>query len=147
MRVLGVDPGLSGAIVLLDMARERSTERLALRVEDMPRDTKKNGRGELLDAQIAAWIREWRPEHAYIERVHSMPAQGVASTFTFGAAYGVVRGVLAGLAIPTTRIDPKDWTARVRMTKATTSPLRRASCSRPTPIFSLLRKMVDRTRR
>jgi hypothetical protein len=42
-------------------------------------------------AEIAEWGRQGAGVFAVIEQVHSMPAQGVASTFAFGANYGALR--------------------------------------------------------
>jgi len=46
---------------------------------------------------------------AVLERVHSMPAQGVSSTFKLGANYGYWRGVLQGLRIPFREVTPQKW--------------------------------------
>lgn len=66
-------------------------------------------RAVILEAALVALVRELRPDFAYVELVHSMPAQGVASTFTFGTGYGLLRGVLAGRGVPTTLIPPQVW--------------------------------------
>ena len=46
---------------------------------------------------------------AMIEKVHSMPKQGVASSFTFGRGYGFLRGCLVGLGIPFEEVTPQKW--------------------------------------
>lgn len=46
---------------------------------------------------------------AYLEEVHSMPKQGVVSTFNFGMNYGWWQGVLTGLGIPYITIRPQEW--------------------------------------
>jgi len=46
---------------------------------------------------------------AVIEQVHSMPHQGVASTFSFGTNYGMVIGMLETLGIPFTTVTPGKW--------------------------------------
>ena len=48
-------------------------------------------------------------DHAYIERVASMPGQGVASTFKFGRSYGFLRGLLVAFAIPFEEVAPGVW--------------------------------------
>ena len=47
--------------------------------------------------------------HAVLERVRSMPGQGVKSMFTFGQNYGYWRGVLQGLRIPFHEVLPREW--------------------------------------
>ena len=44
-----------------------------------------------------------------VERVHSMPRQGVKSMFTFGENYGHWVGILAALKIPYNLITPIVW--------------------------------------
>jgi hypothetical protein len=46
---------------------------------------------------------------AGIEKVHSMPRQGIASTFSFGTGYGFLRGLLVALEIPFIEITPQKW--------------------------------------
>ena len=111
MRVLGVDPGVSGAIALLDTSLD------VLLVRDMPRASTntKGTRREVVPIWLVDTLREWEPDVAYVERVHSMPKQGVASSFSFGESCGVIRGVLAALGIPTHRITPNEWKRTLRL--------------------------------
>lgn len=46
-----------------------------------------------------------------IEKVHSMPRQGVASTFKFGQIYGFLRAALASSGIAWQDVQPKVWQA------------------------------------
>ncbi len=44
-----------------------------------------------------------------LEKVHSMPQQGVKSTFNFGQSYGYIKGVLEAYGIPYQEISPQEW--------------------------------------
>lgn len=102
--ILGVDPGCSGALVAM-----RPTGELVAHTM-MP--TGKIGKSTRLNPQaLAGWVRSLGDsvQHAYIERVGSMPGQGLSSTFSFGHAAGMVEGVLAALSIPVTLITPQAW--------------------------------------
>jgi len=46
---------------------------------------------------------------AVVEQVHSMPHQGVASTFSFGTNYGMIIGALEALGIPYCTVTPGKW--------------------------------------
>jgi crossover junction endodeoxyribonuclease RuvC len=46
---------------------------------------------------------------AIIEKVHSMPKQGVASSFKFGQSYGFLRGCLVASGIPFEEVSPQVW--------------------------------------
>jgi len=59
------------------------------------------------------------PLKAYIEKVHSMPQQGVASTFTFGTHYGFIRGILVALSIPFEEVTPQTWQGGLEIPKKT----------------------------
>jgi crossover junction endodeoxyribonuclease RuvC len=103
--ILGVDPGLSGAVAFyFPVAPDR------IAAEDMPVVA-----GEVDCATLAARILQMGPAFAVVERVASMPKQGVASTFKFGASYGAVRGVLAALQIRTHLVAPAIWKKHFRI--------------------------------
>lgn len=99
---LGVDPGLGGAVVLL-------VDNTPIEWMRMP--TLTVGKSRRVDA---AALREFLSDyddvgHAYVELVHAMPGQGVASMYAFGHACGAVEGVLAALHIPITLVRPQGW--------------------------------------
>ncbi len=92
---LGVDPGASGAIVALD-------EEAAF--VDLIRCKEPEG-------DLADFVYRYSPDvvGCYVEKVGSMPGQGVASTFKFGTSYGLLRGILAALLIPRRFVAPTVW--------------------------------------
>jgi len=105
---IGIDPGLSGAIVIMDMNSPIEWHR-------MP--TMKTGSANRVNAPaLAAIIRPYlfldKPLHAYVELVSSMPGQGVASMFSFGHSAGVIQGVLGAFEIPVTMVTPSQWKKR-----------------------------------
>lgn len=97
--ILGIDPGLSGAIAFFFPSHAE-----LIAAEDVP-----IADGEIDAATLSARIEQMRPTFAIIERVASMPRQGVSSTFKFGAAYGVVRGIVGSLKIPSHLVTPTKW--------------------------------------
>jgi crossover junction endodeoxyribonuclease RuvC len=106
MRILGIDPGLTGALVLVD-----GTTHEVVEVHDMPTLPVRNKR-EISEVLLADLIDAMKPFAAFIERVHAMPRQGVSSTFTFGMGYGIIRGVLAAHHVPTRFVEPQNWQRR-----------------------------------
>lgn len=100
--VLGIDPGCSGALVLV-------TEQGGY-IDHLPMPTIKVGtKSRVNGAAVAAWVRQYGITHAYLEQVGAMPGQGTASMFTFGHAAGVAEGILQGLNIPYTLVTPQAW--------------------------------------
>lgn len=97
---IGVDPGMSGAIALVD------SYGVLVDVHDMPVV------GGLVSAHAIVGLEEWKMgsfDKVVIEDVHSMPKQGVASSFGFGRSKGVVEGVFAGLGISISYVAPVKW--------------------------------------
>jgi len=104
MLVLGIDPGLSGALAMYDGTN--------LLVVDMPTvEVVRNGKTkrEVSAPSLADIISGAGIKYAYLERVRAMPGQGVTSMFSMGRSVGVVEGVLAGCMIPVTLVQPKAW--------------------------------------
>ncbi|EIU0553039.1 TPA: crossover junction endodeoxyribonuclease RuvC [Enterobacter hormaechei subsp. steigerwaltii] len=100
--ILGIDPGCSGALVLV-------TEQGGY-IDHLPMPTIKVGtKSRVNGAAVAAWVRQYGITHAYLEQVGAMPGQGTASMFTFGHAAGVAEGILQGLNIPYTLVTPQAW--------------------------------------
>jgi len=100
--VLGIDPGCSGALVLVT-GQGGYIDHLAMPTIKVGTKSRVNG------AAVAAWIRQYGVSHAYLEKVGAMPGQGTASMFTFGHAAGVAEGILQGLNIPYTLVTPQAW--------------------------------------
>lgn len=105
MIFVGIDPGKSGAVLAI-----KSTLEIIL-VADTP--TLKGRKGREYDIpEMAATLRRatlGRPCEVVIERVHSMPSQGVVSTFSFGMGYGIWLGILGALELPYRQVRPSDW--------------------------------------
>lgn len=109
MKILGVDPGVTGAFAVID-----TRDIARVHVVDMPVVMVKSKRQvrQIPEDMVAEIVLRIRPHFAIIERVHAMPRQGVSSMFNFGCSWGIVRGVLAGLQIPRSYVSPAEWKRR-----------------------------------
>ena len=98
MLVIGIDPGLSGAIAILE-------DKKVLNILDMPVMTegKKNKR-QINSAQLVNIIKKNIHKtdeiSVVVEQVNAMPGQGVTSMFNFGQTFGAIKGVCAALELP-----------------------------------------------
>lgn len=110
LRVLGVDPGQDGGLALFETLGD------TIDAHDMPVIRLKHGGSQINEAQLASLVRDLAPDVCWIERVHSMPRQGVASSFKFGLAYGLVRGVVSALGVPVVLVTPQEWKREFRLT-------------------------------
>ena len=105
---IGIDPGLSGAIVIM----ENNTPVEWCRMPTMKTGSAIRVTGAALAAIIRPYLYLDKPLHAYVELVSSMPGQGVASMFSFGHSAGVLQGVLGAFEIPVTMVTPSQWKKR-----------------------------------
>ena len=97
---LGVDPGKTGALAFLD-------GRNLIDVVDMPPLT-----GHALGSAIADLVADFAPleiSEAWVEKVASMPRQGVRSVWTFAEGYGAILGSLGAQRIPVHHVTPAVW--------------------------------------
>lgn len=104
--ILGIDPGLHGAIAWL------TDHGHLIEVRDLP-----VANGALMPSVLAAWLREEgrQPLHAFVERVAARPGAGVSGMFNFGRGYGQIEGVLATLGVAVTLVTPAKWKATLRV--------------------------------
>lgn len=102
--VLGIDPGVSGAIAVMSPTGD------LLDVFDMPilADGSK-GRSTVNAPLLAAIIRETGATTAFVEFVGARPGEGAVGAFAFGRCRGVIEGVTAALGLPTVFLTPPTW--------------------------------------
>ena len=110
-RIIGIDPGLSGAVVVLLDARNIS-------IFDMPTMTvERNGKAkrQVSATELAEIIFNFKNDdtHVYVEKVSAMAGQGVTSVFSFGRSFGMIEGILAAFKLPVTYVAPATWVKAV----------------------------------
>ena len=107
MKIIGIDPGLSGAIAVMH-------DKKVINMYDMPvmAEGKKNKR-QLNSSQLVNIIKENINEGeetiVVVEQVNAMPGQGVTSMFNFGQTFGAIKGVCAALKLPIFFVRPSKW--------------------------------------
>ena len=107
MKIIGIDPGLSGAIAILENNK-------VLNIFEMPvmSEGKKNKR-QLNSAQLVKLLKENISENeevsVVVEQVNAMPGQGVTSMFNFGQSFGVIKGICSALKLPIYFVRPVKW--------------------------------------
>ena len=107
MIIIGIDPGINGAISIIENKK-------VLEVYDTPTmiDGKKNKR-QINSAQVTNIIKEILNKDkeviVVVEQVNAMPGQGVTSMFNFGQSFGVIKGICAALGLPIYFVRPSKW--------------------------------------
>ena len=116
MKIIGIDPGLSGAIAILE-------NKQVITLIDMPvmAEGKKNKR-QLNSAQLVSIIKENIKNNeevvVVVEQVNAMPGQGVTSMFNFGQTFGAIKGISAALELPIFFVRPSKWKKHFELIKS-----------------------------
>jgi crossover junction endodeoxyribonuclease RuvC len=97
--LLGIDPGIVGGWAVVNELGG------LIAADDLP--IAGDGAQRTIAAPLlAAVVGRYQPTTATVERVGSMPGQGVSSSFKFGRAVGVIDGVLGAAACPVMYVAP-----------------------------------------
>jgi crossover junction endodeoxyribonuclease RuvC len=91
--IIGIDPGQSGGIAII-------FDNGNIEADKMP-ETERD--------VFALLEPSFEPHVVFLESVHSMPGQGISSTFKFGRGYGFLRGVITALKYPLHDVTPQRW--------------------------------------
>ena len=109
MLIIGIDPGISGAICFFENGQVKE-------IIDMPvmAEGKKNKRqinGPQTYNEILKRINSYPKKDitVVIEQVSAMPGQGVTSMFNFGQSFGVIKGICSAMQLSMFFIRPTKW--------------------------------------
>ena len=109
MLIIGIDPGISGAICFFEDGQVKE-------IIDMPvmADGKKNKRqvnGPQTYNEISKRINKLPKKDiiVVIEQVSAMPGQGVTSMFNFGQSFGVLKGICSAMQLSMHFVRPAKW--------------------------------------
>ena len=109
MLIIGIDPGISGAICFFENGEIKD-------VIDMPsmaegKKNKKQINGSQLFNELEIRVKDFQKKNiaVVVERVSAMPGQGVTSMFNFGQSYGVIKGICSAMQLPIYFISPSKW--------------------------------------
>jgi len=103
--ILGIDPGASGAVALLDGGK-------LVDVIDMPvKSVMVSGKAKKrIDSRaLVEALEQHDVTHVFLEQVSAMPGQGVSSMFAFGRATGIAEGVAASKTKELIEVRPQVW--------------------------------------
>jgi crossover junction endodeoxyribonuclease RuvC len=115
MIIFGIDPGVSGAISVLENKK-------VIEVFEMPTmiDGKKSKR-QVNGAQVTNIIKGRLDKNkeiiVVVEHVNAMPGQGVTSMFNFGQSFGVIKGICSALSLPIYFVRPMKWKKHFNLIK------------------------------
>ncbi len=109
MFIIGIDPGISGAICFFEDGK-------IIDVIEMPsmsegKKNKKQVNGNQLCNEIKLRLSEINDEKVcvVVEHVTAMPGQGVTSMFNFGQSFGIIKGICSAMQLPIHFVRPTKW--------------------------------------
>jgi len=106
--ILGIDPGVSGALVVLDRTGQY-VDHAIMPAMKIDKSNRVDGR------KVARFLREYPAiRYAFIERVHAIPRggkakMGASTSFAFGHSAGKVECAVEVLGIPFALVTPLKW--------------------------------------
>tara|TARA_B100000686_G_C16549287_1_gene841649 strand:- start:67 stop:546 length:480 start_codon:yes stop_codon:yes gene_type:complete len=141
MIIFGIDPGVSGAICVLENKK-------VIDIFDMPTmiDGKKNKRqinGSEVTNIIKKKLGDGKEIIVVVEQVNAMPGQGVTSMFNFGQSFGVIKGICSALSLPIYFVRPTKWKKHFNLIKTNKDASRTKVIQTYPEISSQLSKKKD----
>ena len=140
MYIIGIDPGISGAISFFEDGK-------ILDVIDMPsmaegQTNKKQVTGAQIYNEIKKRIKIVQKGKVcvVIEQVSAMPGQGVTSMFNFGQSFGVIKGICAAMQLPMYLVRPAKWKKYFNLLKTE----KEASRTKAIEIFPQISHMLSK---
>ena len=107
MIIIGIDPGISGAVCILTNGKITEIYEMPTMIDG--KKNKKQVNGAEITNIINKEIENEKDVKVVIEHVSAMPGQGVTSMFNFGQSFGVLKGICAALKLPVHFIRPVKW--------------------------------------
>ena len=117
MIIIGIDPGVSGAICILNDGKITDLYEMPTMIDGKKNKKQVNG------AQVTNIIKQKLNIHknedviVVVEHVNAMPGQGVTSMFNFGQSFGVIKGICSALSLPIYFVRPTKWKKHFNLIK------------------------------
>ena len=109
MLIIGIDPGITGAICFFEDGKITDVIEMPNMAEG--KKNKKQVNGAQIYHEISLHIKylEKKEIKVVIEQVSAMPGQGVTSMFNFGQSFGILKGICSAMQLPMYFVRPAKW--------------------------------------
>lgn len=116
-RVIGVDPGATGGIALLEEGKLIDAMMMPI--------MQANGKVSVDSAVLTNWFYGHLTGDCMfvIEAVHAMPKQGVSSSFQFGKMYGAVEALAISTGYRVEHVTPAVWKKAFHLSRDKTASI------------------------
>ena len=109
MLIIGIDPGIAGAICFLENGEVKDVIDMPTMAEGKKNKRQINGRQIFNEILLRIENYELNNINVIVEQVSAMPGQGVTSMVNFGQSYGVIKGICAAMQLPIFFVRPAKW--------------------------------------
>ena len=140
MLIIGIDPGISGAICFFENGVIKDIIDMPVMAEG--KKNKKQVNGSQLYNEIVIRIKKFSKKDIFVvvEQVSAMPGQGVTSMFNFGQSFGVIKGICSAMQLPIYFVRPAKWKKHFNLLKTEKD----ASRSKVIEIFPYISSKLSR---
>ena len=109
MLIIGIDPGISGAICFMEDGKITDVIEMTSMAEG--NKNKKQVNSSQIFNEISCKIKNYNKNEVkvVIEHVTAMPGQGVTSMFNFGQSFGVLKGICSAMNLSMYFVRPAKW--------------------------------------
>ena len=109
MFIIGIDPGISGAICFFEDGKVKEIIEMPTMAEG--KKNKRQINGPQTYNEILSRINKIEKKDIFvvIEQVSAMPGQGVTSMFNFGQSFGILKGICSAMHLSMHFVRPAKW--------------------------------------
>ncbi len=129
--IIGIDPGKNGGIAKIRWDGHADVWKMPATMADL---------WDLIDRECN---RHDETDFAYLEKVHSMPGQGVKSTFTFGEGFGALQMALTAAGVPYELVTPAKWQKAMGCMSKGDKNVTKAAAQRLFPNIKITHALAD----
>lgn len=141
MKILGVDNGYYGGLVMIDgsghVLHQKAMPILTYYItgKNKRKETVQKVRHALEGKEIRDFIYKTNPDFVWVEKAQPFPQQGGVSNFSIGGSFHRIIGILEGLDIDHDFAPPRKWQKVMfaGMIKGDTKKMSYIACSRLWP--------------
>ena len=109
MYIIGIDPGISGAICFFEDGQVKEIIEMPIMAEGKKNKRQINGPQIFNEIQERIKSIPKKDISVVIEQVSAMPGQGVTSMFNFGQSFGVIKGICSAMQLSIHFVRPAKW--------------------------------------
>ena len=109
MLIIGIDPGISGAICFFENGQVKEIINMPVMTDGKKNKRQINGNQIFNEISLRINNLDAKNINVVVEQVSAMPGQGVTSMFNFGQSFGVIKGICAAMQLSIFFVRPAKW--------------------------------------